>query len=535
MSNTLRKAAKSAVLIMVLTIISKIIGLFREIIIAACYGAGMQTDAFFVASNICLTLFSSIGASLSTTFIPMYSELITLRGEKEANSFASNVINILFVVSLVLMLFGYRFSPFIVKVVAPGFTGETRQLAVELLRILFPMFVFIIISNVSTGILQSRDSFIAPALIGIPYSVIVIISSVLFSKKYGIYTLAWATFLATISQVLIQLPALRKKYQYTLCFDLKDKNLRRLGALVLPVLLGTAVQQLNTLVDRMIASGLVEGSISAITYSNRLLGFVNGVFVVAVSTVMYPLFSRYAAKEDYTDLGKTFTQTLAMVMIILLPVTVGAILLREEVVGIVFQRGAFDQQATSLTAYALAFYALGLAAFGIRAVLNRVFYALKDTSTPMINGVIVVGINIALNLIFVRYLAVGGLALATSVSGWAGTLFLLKKLTKKLPAFKLSSVRRENSKILFASLIMGLVVWVVKKSLNVVSLYLSFLILVLIGALIYLLMLKLFKVEGYRFFVNETKKIINNRRHVRDNPGFDRAEAAATKEMIHKK
>ncbi len=531
MSNTLRKVAKSAMLLMVLIIISKIFGLFREIIIAACYGAGMQTDAYFVASNICLTLFASIGASLRTTFIPMYSELLTLQGEREANLFASNVINILLVVSLVLMLLGFRFSPLIVKVVAPGFTGETQQLAVELLRILIPMFVFIMISHISTGILESRDSFVVPALLGIPYSIIVIISSVLFSKQYGIYTLAWATFLATISQVLIQLPALRKKYQYTQCFDLKDKNLRRLGVLVLPVLLGTAVQQLNTLVDRIIASGLVEGSISAITYSNRLLGFVSGVFVVAVSTVMYPLFSRYAAKEDYTDLGSTFAQTLTMVMIILLPVTVGTILLREEVVGLVFQRGAFDQQATNLTAYALAFYALGLAAFGIRTVLDRVFYALKDTSTPMFNGIIVVGVNIILNLIFVKYLGVGGLALATSVSGWVGALLLLKKLTIKLPSFKLSSIRMENTKILFSSLIMGLVVWVVKKSIISVSLFLSFIIPVCIGALAYFIMLKIFNVKGYRFFVNEVTRIINSRRHAGDTPGFVGAEAAVTKEM----
>lgn len=522
MTSTLRKAAKSAVLLMFLTIISKIFGLFREMTIAACYGAGVQTDAFFVASSICLTLFSSIGWSLGTTFIPMYSELITLRGEKNANSFASNVINILLVVSLVLILFGIRFAPFIVKVIAPGFTGEAQQLAVELLRILSPMLVFIMVSNVSTGILQSRDSFIAPALIGIPYSVIVIIISLLFSKKYGIYTLAWATFLATISQVLIQLPALRKKYQYALYVNVKDEKFQCLGALVLPVLLGTAVQQVNTFIDRIIASGLVEGSISAITYADRLLGFISGVFVVAISTVMYPLFSRYAAKENYTDLGNILAQTLTMVMIILLPVTVGAILLCEEAVGLVFQRGAFDQQATSLTAYAIVFYALGLAALGIRTILERVYYALKDTSTPMISGVVMVGINIILNLIFVKYLAVGGLALATSVSGWVGTLLLLKKLTRKLPTFELSSIRLENMKILFSSLIMGLLVWVVKINLNTDSLALSFLVLVLIGVLVYLLMLKICRVEGYRLFANELKKMIKNRSHVGDRSDFGR-------------
>ena len=201
---------KSILIVTVLSILGKITGFMRETVIAAYYGAGGVTDAFFVAFSLPSLLFFVIGASMGVIFIPMYAQLLKEKPE-DSHSFVSNIINMILLVSLLSSIIGVTFSEYILKLIAPRLLEKSLTIASALTRIMFPMFIFIGLSYIMTGVLQSHESFVVPSLVSIPSNMIIVLGTVLFSKKYSIYALAWATLIGAISQLLVQIPAVAKK------------------------------------------------------------------------------------------------------------------------------------------------------------------------------------------------------------------------------------------------------------------------------------------------------------------------------------
>jgi putative peptidoglycan lipid II flippase len=301
--------------------------------------------------------------------------------------------------------------------------------------------------------------------------------------------------------------------------DIKDSNVIKVGSLALPVMMGMAVQQLNALVDRMLASGLPEGSITALNFANRLNSFVYGVFSSSIAIVIYPFLSELNAKEDVDNFKKTLVKGLNIITLLMIPISVGAMVLRQPIVSILFERGLFDARATSMTASALLFYSLGMVFYGYRDVLNRTFYSLQDTKTPMLNGVIAVGVNIIFNLILVRYMKHSGLALATSISAIVMTALLFISLRKRLGSIGWSKLLSVFAKSIVASVVMGLVIYGLNayaiSRFNSVSGIISFVILgviIICGVLVYLTLIYLFKVEELSWFSNALKRYIKERR-----------------------
>ena len=332
------------------------------------------------------------------------------------------------------------------------------ELAVKLTRITFPMIVFIGAANVYIGFLQSNNEFAVPALTGIPYNVFIIIM-LLFSDAAGIYRLVYGTVAGVAMQVVVQIPSLKKKgYRYSSLLSLRDPYVKKVLVLALPVMMGMAVQQLNALVDRMLASGLPEGSISALNFANRLNAFVYGVFSSSISIVVYPLLSKLNAEKDMDSFKKTLVNGLNVITLLLVPITVGAVVLRQPIVSVLFERGQFDERATVMTASALMFYSLGIVFYGFRDILNRTFYSLHDTKTPMLNGIVAVAVNIVLNLILIRYMQHSGLALATSISSAAMTFLMFASLKKRLGSIGWKNVLLVFIKSAAASAVMGLIV-----------------------------------------------------------------------------
>ncbi|ADL08539.1 murein biosynthesis integral membrane protein MurJ [Thermosediminibacter oceani] len=425
-------AARAAAVIMIATLLSKILGFFRELLIGSKFGATSVTDAYLVSLTVPAVLFATVAGALSTSFIPVYSEIEAKKGRERAVGFAGNLFNVILIVSLMFSLFGAVFSRLLVKLVAMGFSGETLEMAAAFTRITMFMSAFVALANVLTGYLQSNREFTVPAVIGIPYNVI-IISALLFSEVLGIWGLVVATVVAAAFQVLIQLPAAVKKgFKFTPGIDFADEDLKRMGILIIPVVLGTGVSQLNVLVDRMLASSLEEGTIAALNFASRLNGFVYGIFTLSVATVIYPSLSRLSAEGDMEGFKRTLGRALGFVIAIVMPLSAGAMVLRVPIVRFLFERGAFDSRATFMTATALLYFSAGMVGFGLRDVLSRAFYSLRDTATPMVNGAVAVGINVVLNLILVKFMGLGGLALATSISALAGTAMLFYSLRRKI-------------------------------------------------------------------------------------------------------
>lgn len=466
------KVAKAAVGLMAATLIAKILGFGRELALASAYGASGTSDAFLVAMNIPAVIFSAIGTSLGTAFIPLYCDLEAKQGKKASLRFSNNVLNIVVLLCLITSLVGVVFTEPIVKLFAVGFKGETLTQAIYFTRVLILGMSFLGMSYIMMAFLQVKENFVIPGLMSVPYNMLIIIS-IFLSVTINPNLLPWGTLIGLSLQFIFQYPFARKKgFKYRPYINLKDEYLKRMLWLIGPVLIGVAVTQVNSIVDRTIASTLVEGSISALNYATKLNQFVMGMFIVSISSVIYPMLSKLSTENNKKKFKESIVTAINVVTLIIIPISVGAIILAEPIVKLLFQRGEFDARATQMTAIALIFYSIGMLGFGLRDILGKIFYSLQDTKTPMINGIIAMVLNIVLNLAFVKYtnMGLGGLAFATSISSLVTIALLSVSLRRKIGAFGGKKIISVLIKSIIAALLMALVT---KFTYNVIDEFLS--------------------------------------------------------------
>ncbi|WP_122641317.1 murein biosynthesis integral membrane protein MurJ [Romboutsia sp. Marseille-P6047] len=451
--------AKSTIGLMIATIIAKVLGFGRELVLASTYGASMYSDAYITAMNIPIVIFAVIGTTLGTVIIPMYFEVKNDLGDRKALSFTNNVFNIVIAVCIFLAILGFIFTEPLVKIFAMGFEGETLNVAINFTRITIIGIVFTGLSYVMTAYLHIKNNFTIPGLISVPKNII-IITAIILSVKYNPYIMIWGTLIGIAIEFIFQLPfAIKSGYKYQLYVNIKDKYIKKMSWLILPVLIGVAVNQINTMVDRTLASTLVEGSISALNYANKLNGFVMALFITSVAAVIYPMLSKLSSENDNEKFVSSMVQSINSVILLVIPISVGAMVLATPIVKLLFERGEFDSRATSMTSIALIMYSIGMVAFGLRDILGKVFYALQDTKTPMVNGMIAMGMNIVLNIILVNYLQLAGLALATSISAIVCIFLLFGSLKKKIGYFGQDKIIKTTVKSIISSAIMGLITY----------------------------------------------------------------------------
>ncbi|MDH7578991.1 MAG: murein biosynthesis integral membrane protein MurJ [Bacillota bacterium] len=424
---------KAAGIIAGASILSKILGFFRETALAAVFGATRATDAYLVASIIPWMLFSVVSMALTTTLIPVFTHRVHEEGEEAGRRFINTLLNFVFIFCLVMVGLGLLGTPLMIRLVAPGFQGETFELAVSLTRVLLPMMIFFGLAAIVTGYLQGQEKFTWPAIVGIPFNIIMILAILFGGKYFGITAAAVGTVLATLSQLLVMAPGLKRtRFQYRFLLDWRDPGFRQVGKLIVPILLATGAGQLGLIVDRMLASQLAEGSIAALNFGSRLTQLPLGIFVMAVTTVLYPTFSRCAAARDFPGLRRALVGGVRISLFLTIPMAVGLIILREPIVRVLFERGAFDPPATAMTAYAVLFFGIGLIPMALRDVISRVYFGLQDTVTPMLLGLGAVAVNIVLNFLLIKPLAHGGLALATSLASFFAVMVLFEFLRRRL-------------------------------------------------------------------------------------------------------
>jgi len=446
---------KAAFLVMLITIISKVVGFVREIVLSYVYGASAITDAYLISQTIPLTIFSFISVGIATGYIPIYSKVQHNDGKLNADRFTSNLSNILLLLSTIIVVFVLIFTQSVVKLFASGFSGETLGLAVRFTRITVFGVYFTAVLNVFSGYLRVHEHYLAPVFISLPMN-LVIIASLFLSAETHVYVIAFGSLLAIASQLLFLIPFLRKAgYQYRLVVDWKDKYLRDMFLVALPVIIGTSVNEVNVLVDRTLASRIAVGGISALNYARRLNGFVQGLVAASLVSVMFPMISKMAATGNVKGLKRTVNEAMTSIGLLIVPATVGAMVFADEIVALLFGRGAFTGEAITMTGNALFYYSIGMTASGLRDALSRAFYALRDSKTPVLNATIGFVLNIILNMILARYLGIGGLALATSISAIVAFVLLLLSLRKKIGGLGLSRFSKSLVKIALASVIMA--------------------------------------------------------------------------------
>jgi len=517
--STSKKAAKSAIIIMVFTLGSKFLGFLREVLIAAKFGSGMETDTYFIAMTATGIITGLMNNAIRITFIPVFAEIESTEGKEGKLDHTNNLINIVFFLSLILVCIGWIASPLIIKLLAKGFYGEQYKLAIQLLKIGLPMITFSSIIGTFSGFLQSEQRYISTAAIGFPFNFVYIVFLLFLSTKFGIKGLMVASVIAVFSQILIQLPEAKKSgYKYKFTFNIKDKYIKKILYLSIPVFIGVAINDLNAIVDRTLASSLAAGSISALNYANRLNGLILGVFITAITTVIFPLLSKEFSNNNINGVKKIMGYGFNLILLITIPAAVGLIVLSTPIVEVAFERGEFDSTATIMTSKALIFYAIGLVAMSLRLLIDRVYFSLQDTKTPMINGAISVVFNIVLNLILVQYMGHAGLALATSIATTIATLLMFYGLKKKIGSLGTMSYIKCGIKSGLVSIVMGIAAYFIYhelyKILGVAKLYnlIALLAAASSGVVIYVVLCYVLGIDEVKNVVNKLKLRIIKRK-----------------------
>lgn len=496
------KLVRAASQIMVITIISKIMGFLRDAVIAQNFGATYQTDAYNMAISIPNMIFGLFGMAVTTTFIPILSESLKNNGKENMFDFANSVMNILTLISITLTIFGWVFAPQLVHIIAPKFTGEKYDLTVSLTKLSVANILFLSLNSGFMGVLQTLDEFIAPSLVGIALNVPIIVYLEACPNK-TIEGLTIATLIGGGAQILVQIPwIIKKKYKFNLKINFKDPRLKSMLVLIAPVILGIGINQINALVDNAVGSGLVNGSISALQYATRINSLVYSIFAASIVTVMYPAMSKSINENNLKQFKEYINKSINNINLIMIPSTVGIMILRVPIINILFKRGAFDDTALKLTSDALLFLGIGMAFLGIRDIYNRAFYSLQDTRTPMINGAFGILTNVILDIVLAKYIGIKGLTLATTSSIIVCTLLLITSLKKKIGITQTQETIKNTFKILSASLIMGVGVYFSNKYfMNMFSGFKGSVISVgistLLGLIIYIVILEVVRVGEY--------------------------------------
>ncbi len=493
--------ARTTFIIIGISASGKFLGLVRESVLAACFGAGVESDAYKLAVDIPMILLWAITASIATTFIPVYSEFLRNRTEEKTQHFINNIFNMVILGSFILTVTGIFLSPVLVKLIAPGFDQQALSLAIRLTRVILLPLVFLALFNLGSVYLQTNGNFIVPALSWIVYNMIIIASMVLFSGA-GIEAINAGTVIAVMGLFAVQIPSIVKSgYRFRLLLDFKEEGLRKISSLTIPVLFSSLFSQFYLLINRMLASGLDQGSISAMDYANKIYNTVFTVFILSIITVIYPNLSLLSDKVDVFK--QSLVKGMKMIILISIPTTVGFFVLRTAIVSVLFERGAFNPYDTLVTSSALAGFSAGMLGVGLCELFNRSFYSIKDTKTPMIIGIITVFINVLLNILFVKLWGVGGLAFGTSVAGTLNGIMLFVKLRRKVGNMEGREVLAVTFKTIIASAVMGITVLLLNSFLSEHVFIGTLLVLKLIrlaidmaaGLIIYTAVLSILKVE----------------------------------------
>jgi putative peptidoglycan lipid II flippase len=452
---------RAAGIVGIFTFLSRVLGLVRDALIANFFGSGMAADAFFVAfriPNLLRRLFAE--GSFSVAFIPVFTEYLQNRSRQEAFLLARVVLTFLVLILTIVTILGIIFSPLIVRIIAPGFggMGEKYALTVLLTRIMFPYIFLVSVLALFMGILNSLKHFAAPAMAPVFLNLSMIAALVFLAPYMRTPTvgLAIGAIGGGILQLALQIPFLMGKgLSFGPKWNLGHPAIKKIGMLMLPTIFGSAIYQINQLVGTLLASLLREGSVSYLYYADRLVQFPLGVFAIAISTAVLPSLSREAAGGDLVRLKETLSHALRLSMFITMPAMIGLIVLREPIIRLLFQRGAFDSFATIMTARALLYYSLGLWAFAALRVFVSAFYSLQDTKTPVKVAVAAMLANIAFSLALMGPLKHGGLALALSLASTLQLCMLIVLLRKRLEGIDGRVVMGSMVRSFLSSLIMG--------------------------------------------------------------------------------
>ncbi|OIO39742.1 MAG: murein biosynthesis integral membrane protein MurJ [Candidatus Omnitrophica bacterium CG1_02_49_10] len=450
------------------TMVSRILGFLRDIIFAVFFGTGIEMQAFVVAFRIPNLLRHMIAeGAANAAIIPLFAEYKNCHDEKDFWQMAGVVLNFIFLVFVAVTLAGILLTPVIIKVIAPGFGSDKglMDLTVMLTRVIFPYILLIGLVAYLGGILNTFNVF-GPTALGPAFLNLSLILSALFLSgrlDRPVLALAFGVLAGGIAQIAVQIPSLCKRgFRLLGSFRLSHPMIRSIGRLLGPRAVGSAVYQVNILVDTILASlsGIVgQGAIAALYFSNRIFQLPLAIFAISFAQAALPKMSHYASTADIPRFKETILFSLKKVFFFTIPASVGIFALSGPITKVIFEHGEFSAYSTFITSRALLFYSLGLVWYSGVKVVTNVFYSMKDTRTPLKISVLAMLVNISFNLMLMYPLKAGGLALATSIAGLVNFIFLFAILNKKINGLNIPEIAGYMAKVFAASAVMGIYAW----------------------------------------------------------------------------
>lgn len=499
-----KKYSNMVIILISITILSKITGMLRESFIAAAFGTSYEVDAYNIAYIIPFLLFSLIGPALTTTFIPILSEVFEKDGKEKMYKLANNVISIVLLITVIAFLLGELFPNILVNMLAPRFNMETKLLCINLTRISIINVLFIGINYGFISILNVLDEFKSTGITGILLNLPIILYVIIF-KNYNINELMFFTMCGYGIQIFAHIPSLIKhKYKYHFIINIKDKRIKKMCMLIIPIIIGIGINQVNVIVDRIMASGLQEGTIAAMGYANKVNEILYTLFTGSVMVIVFPLISKIAAKKDnYAAFKKNILKVEQMTIFIIIPITLLLAYLRKDIITVLFKYGQFNDMALEYTSIALFYLSFSTIFYVLRDVYNKGLLALQDTKSSVINTSIGMGVNILINLLTVKALGIIGLCLATTISSAITCILLRRSLCKKA---KIKINKKEILsliKVSTNSIITIILLWVINNFINNSNSVLNIIINSLLAMIIYLLLAYITKSKELSYIIKE--------------------------------
>lgn len=524
--------ARSAGVVSIAVMSSRVLGLVREMVFAYFFGASrsIANDAYVIAfriPNLLRDLFAE--GALSSAFVTVFSDYLVTKDEKEAFRLSNLVATTLIVVLGILVVLGIIFAPQVVSVIAHGFEGDQAKfdLTVRLTRIMMPFILLIALAAQAMGVLNARDRFGVPAMASTFFNIGSLIGglataafltdptfahpirSIVEKPTEGIIGMACGVLIGGFFQYAFQWPSLRRAgFRYRPMLSFSDPGVRRIFSLMGPAVIGAAAVQVNVLVNSNFASGIPtetgSGPVSWLNYSFRLMQFPIGVFGVAIATATLPSISRSAALKDVSEFRHTLASSIRLAFLLTIPSAVGLIVLGRPIIALIYERGHFGPADTQRTASALAFYAIGLAGYSALRILAPAFYALNDARTPMMISLLSMATNFVMNWMLVGVLQERGLALSTSTVALMNFVLLYAIMRRRIHGVEGVTTATAIGKILSASAVMGLGCWLISGAIakaagsGFAARLANVVVSVLIGAAIFYVAASLLRVEEIR-------------------------------------
>ena len=511
MDNSIGKRVfRGTVIIVLIGVLAKLTAFITEAILAAYLGTNYKSDAYYMVSSIQQVVYPMLSVGIWKVFLPIYKEKITTGHNDQAYELTNKAISFFTIISIAVVVLIMILTGSVVSVVAPGFEGETRALCIKLVRISAPMYTFIIASAVYASILQCHNKFLGSQIREVASHIPTIFAAILFYHRFGVEVMAAALVAGGAVRLLIELPFVDWGYGFKTDLGFRTKEFLTFLKRLPSALISEGVTQLNTLIDKAMASTLPEGTISSLNYGHRLMNVFSGLLSTAIATALYPQMIELIAMRKEEELSQLIVKIFNIFCLLMAPVTMACVFFRTELVSAVFERGSFTAESTALTSGVFALYSIGILFIACNTIITNLFYGYGNTKTPMYISIANLAINVVLNIILIRLWGVNGLASATSLSA-ISTFFVRVKAAEKYVKLDNMKMVITAAKVLMAStaacLIPRAIFWM-----HPMNKYVVLIISAVVGMTVYMVIIKALRVTEINDLINlmKSKKGSNN-------------------------